>query len=366
MNNDINSLKIQDFINNPKDLILTQNITKDSWAFLTNDTFIIFTSYYNILNLIYATKSKSIIALNLNENQKIIEIKNSHNEYISQLKHIFLSKTKQDILMSVSGKNNNIKLWDINNWDCILNLKDVNQIGFFYATCFILDNNNYYIVTSNNCFNGDNEAIKIFDIKGNKIKDIDNSNENTLFIDVYYEDYDKYIITGNKGHIRSYNYNENKLYKEYVDKMEFNYVNLHTFLIIYYNDNTVKIIDSSMDGYIRIWDFHGGFLFSKINTYEKKIFSVCLWDENYLFVGCDENKMKLIHIKSKKIIMTYKNNSKYVLSIKKIKHKLYGDCLITQGFKDEQINLWINKNALELNNENNKNINYKNSNCINF
>ena len=58
--------------------------------------------------------------------------------------------------------------------------------------------------------------IKIFDLKGKKIKgikEINDSNNKTVYIKSYY-DLEKYIyyITGNNGCIKSYNYSENKLY----------------------------------------------------------------------------------------------------------------------------------------------------------
>ena len=65
------------------------------------------------------------------------------------------------------------------------------------------DNNSNYIITSNsNTFN--NENMKIFDFNGNKIKEINNSNDLTIFIDSYYNNKlsKNYILTGNNNHIK--------------------------------------------------------------------------------------------------------------------------------------------------------------------
>ena len=55
--------------------------------------------------------------------------------------------------------------------------------------------------------------MKIFDYNGNKIKEINNSNEITKFIDIFYYDNKLskiYILIVNKGYNKSYNYNKNE------------------------------------------------------------------------------------------------------------------------------------------------------------
>ena len=75
------------------------------------------------------------------------------------------------------------------------------------------DKNNNYIVTSHYHWGGQSEPIKIFDFNGVKIKEINDSKDKTLFIDTYYDKINCkiYIITGNKGFIKSYDYNDNKI-----------------------------------------------------------------------------------------------------------------------------------------------------------
>ena len=145
--------------------------------------------------------------------------------------------------MSISGWINNVKLWDGNNWECILNLTNVYKIGYLFSACFLkiknkinnssnLDilesiNNNvksnlidedYYILVSNRNHLGNGEEIKMYDLKGKEIKKIKDSNDNTCFIDTYIEkgkEYDNndnyYILTGNSCYVKSYNYKYNKL-----------------------------------------------------------------------------------------------------------------------------------------------------------
>ena len=66
----------------------------------------IFTSINDILYLIYSTMTKSIIAYDLNNNQKICEIKNAHEDYITSFRHILDKNKKRDLIISVSFARN--------------------------------------------------------------------------------------------------------------------------------------------------------------------------------------------------------------------------------------------------------------------
>ena len=71
--------------------------------------------------------------------------------------------------MSITVKYNNLKIWNINNWECILNLKNINKEGFLYSACFFNKYNEIYIICSNYNYNI-SEPIKIFDFNGKKNK----------------------------------------------------------------------------------------------------------------------------------------------------------------------------------------------------
>jgi len=73
----------------------------------------IFNSINNILFLIYINKVyNNIILYDINNKNKINEIKVAHDDYIAGFRH-YLDINKRDLLMSISSENNNIKLWDI-------------------------------------------------------------------------------------------------------------------------------------------------------------------------------------------------------------------------------------------------------------
>ena len=69
-----------------------------------------------------------------------------------------------------------------------------------------------------------------------------------------------------------------------------------------------------------------------------------MWNNEYIFIGCDDNTIKLIELKNGIIIKELKCHYNKVISIKTIIHPKYGKCLISQGVKNDCIKLWINKN----------------------
>ena len=181
------------FNSNPKLLDCFQYINFESSPFgdSFDNTFCVFESINKIIYLIYSKVLYSIIAYDV-KNQKIInEMKNAHNKGITNFRHILDSLNKRDIILSISDKDNNLKLWDIKNFECILNLKNINQTGALNSACFLKDNNNIYIITSN-CYDYSRalgyEPIKVFDLTGKKIKQINDSNLETYFIDAYYNE----------------------------------------------------------------------------------------------------------------------------------------------------------------------------------
>ena len=234
-------------------------------------------------------------------------------------------------------------MWQIKNWECLLNINNVNKVGYLDSACFLYHNNNNYIITSNSNKNGFSEPIKIYDFEGKKIKEIIHSNKKTYFIDIYY-DYNSninnnniYIITGSQNCIRTFNYNENQLYKKYYD-----YINgAHICVVVYKNNKELKLIESCDDGNIRIWDFHSANLLKKIKISAQFIFGICLWNNNYIYVGCEDKTIKLIEINKGLIVKNLSGHNDDVLSINKIILPNYGECLISQGRKNDQIKLWV-------------------------
>ena len=298
---------------------LVTELTKNAYCSNnTNNTFLIFNCSNNIFYLIYTTDNISIIS-----------------------RHIFIKSSKKDIIMSLSDIDNNLKLWEANTWECILNLENINNQGFLNSACFLNDNGNIYIASSNWNFDFV-ENIKIFDIKGKKIKEINESNNKTVYIKSYY-DHKKskyYIVTGNDGCIKSYNYSENKLYHKYDQK---NFNNSYYCFIIKYFKNVLKIIGSCFDGYIRIWDFDSGDILKIIYAEHKGLIGICTWNDNFLFCGTNDKLLKVIDLNKGIVLKKYRGLNDILCTLTKFNHPIYGECLITQGLLNDQIKLWYFK-----------------------
>ena len=308
---------------------------------LLDNTFCVIHSINNILYLIYANKNRSIVSYNLIDNKKIIEIKNAHNKDISNIRSFLDKINKRDLVLSISFYDNNLKVWNINNFECLLELKKINKIGFLYSACFLNDNNNNYIIISNFAFGGTYVgSINIFDFKGNEINEINDSCDDTYFIDTFYDKKlsKNYIITGNYNYVKSYDYSNNSLYYKYYD----NESSEHISIIINNKEEIVKLIESSQEGSVRIWNFHSGELLNKISLGINEIFGIYIWNNEYIFIGNNDNNLKIIDIKEGKIINNNMIlNSGKIISIKEIIHPKYGKCLISQDL-DDHIKLWYN------------------------
>ena len=319
-----------------------KSLINNSYSFYSfNKSFAFFKSINNILFIIYPTKINSLISYNLITNQKVNEIKNAHKEYISNIHHCLDKNYNQDLIMSVSSDDNNIKLWKFKDFSCLYNFENVNSTGYLYSSCFLNDNTNIYIMTCNCSWKGISETIKIYDIKGNKIKKINNSKDKTFYIDVYYDirSNKKYILTGNKGCVKSYNFNSNDIYKIYCD----NDNKEHDLVMIYDFDCDIQLIDSCEDGFIRMWNFHSGSFIKKIKISED-VYGICLWNK-YLLVGCEKKKIKIVDLENRVLIKDcFGGEDGVVIDMKKINFSPYGDCLVTQNKEKGEIKLWINEN----------------------
>jgi len=262
--------------------------------------------------------------------------------------------------MTIQKTQKNIKIWNFSDFSLIYEFKKIYNKGGLQAGCFLNEDQNIYILTGNYLIKGKNSSpIKLYDLNGNKIKDIEDSTESTFFLSIYYDENinKKFIIAGFTKYIKAYDYKKNKVYRTYKDvNNQFN-----RNIIINKSEEIIKLIQSSSDGYIRIWDFHKAELILEIEAcplqedkphyfWEEGAYGICLWNNEYLFVGTSE-EMKLINIKTGKIIsnIKYKRDKKFekdyetLISIKKFNHPKFGECLIAKTLCSSTIQIWSNK-----------------------
>ena len=328
-------------INKLNPIYLIEELSNNSYSdWGLDNVFTAFISTDKIPYLIYSTKEKDLIFYNL-DLKKIMNItKKFHANFITNINHFYDKEENTDIIMTVSAEDNNIKLWDLNNFRIILDIKNVNKQGNLLSACFLNYNNNKYIVVSNGDLTGKEfEPIKLYDFKGKKFLEIKNSNYNTNFITTFYEKETKnnYIITGNDGFVNSYEINENSQPNQFNEPLS---KKSHRSVVVIYSEAIKELIATSDDGSIRIWNFNTRELIKMINIGNDPLRGICVLDEKYIFIGSKDKSIKLIDIDEGKIIKSEEKHNNTVLAMKMINLDKYGNCLISQGMGNDHINLW--------------------------
>ena len=318
-----NSLSKKELLKASKNITFSSDVINNSFAgYSYEDSFIVFKSIDDITQLVYATKEKTIISYDLEKKINIASRFKAHKNFITNFKYIFDEENNKDVVISLSKKDNNIKIWNANSWEMISEIINVNKNNFLYSACFLQNDNDIFIITSN----GKNlqsyqtneifENMKLYNLKAEFIKEINDTNDSTYFIDSYYDDNLSkiFIVTGNYNYVKSYDFDNNKLYHKYFE----NNNGIHPSVIINKIGEKIKLIESCEDGNIRIWGFHSCELIRKIKTENNNLYGICLWNENYIFVGCKDQSIKLIELKNGLLIKNLKGHKGRIISFKKI------------------------------------------------
>jgi len=153
--------------------------------------------------------------------------------------------------------------------------------------------------------------------------------------------------------IKSYDFDKGKLYYKYNESDD--YESKLSIIIIISNEDIIKLIESNIGGYIKIWNFHTGILINKIQVLKSdlnesfvSLYGICLWDNELIFVGCGDKTIKLIDLEKGIVLKSLYGHNESVISIKKFFHPKYGECLISLGEENDNIKLWTNKKIKSL------------------
>ena len=325
---------------NPEEISFINNLAEDSFSNnLSINSFIVFKTINDILCLAYTNENKSIITYSLDNNKKINEIKNAHRYYIYDLRYHLDEIHHRDLVLSISLDDNNIKIWDINNLECLLNLDNIYKKKSLIAACFYRSKKQNFIITG---INNDYDPIKMINLENLKTQKLLDSKDKIYFIDFYYDKNSSknYIITSDEIYAQSFVLKEKKLYHLYYDKDDFiNYKSIN----IWKADGIIQLIEAGKRGYVRIWDFHSGKLLNKIKINKNGVSCLCLWNSEYIWAGCDDKKIRLVDLKSGKVINKLIGHGSIVSNVKKIIIPKLGECLISQGENNETIKIWGRK-----------------------
>ena len=311
-----------EFQSNPKNIKISKNIIQDSAIFgEQNFACIIFKSIDNIFYIVYGTNRKSIVFYNLLDNKKIAAIKDAHLSYANYFRHILDEKNKRDLILSQNSGVQiiNLKIWNVNTLECIFNFQE-NLLGNI-ESCFLNYQHQIYIIINE----GTSELIHVFDLEGNKVKQINNISHFLKYIECYHDlkTNKNFIIICNLDNIILYDYNADEIYHKFEEQ------NCFAFSI-FNSKEMVKLIARSIDS-ILIWNFHSKELLKKLHINNISIF--CIWSEKYIMASdYINNTIYTINLDDgkKKNIISHEDS---VVNIKKIIHPIYGECLLSQNKK---------------------------------
>ena len=304
--------------NGPQKGIITRDIVNDSLLdTLSCNSFLVYESINNNLNMVYQNKNYSIVCYNIDSSQKMVEIKFGKKQcyYSAIFNHIKDINNKFDLIIIGFIFSYIVQIWETEKWNCILSLSlsNINRFGRLGPLNFLRNQNAIFFVTSFN--SSEIKAIKVFDLYGKKIKDINNSDKNVFYLEIFKENNNNYIIIGSDFNIISYDYNKNKIFKIFHDKEEI-YNARHYCLKVINNQNKTKLLESCMDGKVRIWDYFAGDLIKKIRVNDQALFGICYFNEENIIIGSD-GTIILLNIKNNECL-TFKSVKNEITTIQSV------------------------------------------------
>ena len=308
----------------------------DNFKILTNK---------NIKNPTLKDFNISLITLKNNEEKKRLE---GHIARFKVIKYFYDEISDKKYLLS-SDRKNKIIIWDINNnyskvFENIIEYKNsINDILILFY------NKEIFIITAPL---SENEATKIINL--NSEKNFEIISESEIFDSKGFAKFslsfwhnkklnEYYIIQTGKNKIIINELQTKELYAS-INTSE-NYPNNISSLIYNKSYKDLLLIASNF-GLIIIYDLINKKIFQEIKISNAYLINVIKWNEN-IFITINANK--------KSILLIDANNNKVINSveikeifgherfIRKVRHPLYGEALISVG-NDYKIKLYINKN----------------------
>ncbi len=328
--------------NNYPHLSFYKNLTmKTNSIYQGDNNFAVFETLNKDIMLVYSANNCSMCFYDIDKDKLLKIIPQAHKNQITNFRYGRDKNNSRDLVLSISDKNKNIKVWEVSTFTCILNIENVYFDGFLFSSCFLIDENarKNYIIT----INFSTEPIKIFNLRGNIVKSIDNREYYTYIVDCYHNSFQKkyYVITGNENFIVSYNFDDGKVYNKYCDYSSESCI--HMFFEITVKDKDTFLIETDLLGYVRVWNFDSGSMIKKYLVGKNlKLRGICLWNENYIFVGSNDKKILLIDLNNGNILDNLKCNE-VACTIKKINSYKFGECLLFMGKSyNGKIKMWKN------------------------
>lgn len=343
---------------NPENLKFKQDIISTNTKGGLNDIFEVYTSIKdNKQYLISPNKNTFILELITLIDNKIQASLKGHLKKVTSIRYFLNNYNNNEYLIS-ADEGRMVIVWDITNNYSIKYSINTKYNDIIYSCLLVFINESYensnsnsnnnidgYIITSTYGISDDNEksGTKIYslDNNGEFVNYIDNTNNNSVYylLSWFNKKNNKYyIIQFSYMKIFINNLLEDELYAELTQEQKLSH---YSGFIYEIDEDKCYLYSSSKNGYINIWDLYNKKLINNININGSILCHMIQWDEKYAIVADYNGKsFKIIDIQNYNMVKDINGeHTKEVKTIKKIKHPLYGDSLLTAG-NDYTIKLW--------------------------
>jgi WD40 repeat protein len=313
------------------------NITETNSTYGSNDIFEVYISYKD--NKEYVASKNSNYNLDiflLLDNKKIKSLKGHKNDVMT-IRYFINNKNMNEYL--ISGDDDKIVfIWDItDNYKIKYKIKTNYGKNNFIFSCLLMFphfSNEDYIITSSSNYSS---ITTIYSLNnGSFIKDIPDSGDVMYLLPWYNKNNNKYyIIQFHRHFISINNLIENELYAKINEGNKW-----YEYGFIFNDkDNIDYLYSASETKNIIVWDLYKKIIFKKIEI-KCNITYIIQWNYKYIIItDRSNNSFKVIDLENNIIISNIIASEKDLKCIKKIKHPIYGEVLLTAG-DDGKIKLW--------------------------
>ena len=280
-----------------------------------------------------------------------------HQKKVTSVRYFLNNYINSEYLIS-SDEMGIVFVWDIDNSYTKLFTINTKYNDIIYSCLLVftgdgsvnenksISNSNGYIITSTFDISKENQnsATKVYSIEnGDFINYIKNTNTNSVFYLLSWinkKDKKNYIIQFCYMKILISNLlDDNDIYAELTQEQKLSHYS--GFIYEKKGEDKIFLYSSSKNGIINIWDLYKKVLVNNININGSILCHIIQWDEKYAIVADYNGKsFKIINLQTLKVENDIGNcHTKEVKSIKKIRHPILGDSLLTAG-NDNIIKLW--------------------------
>ena len=196
------------------------NLPNSNLSAIIDRTFDVFKSLKDEYVIVFAFSldyhNYSLIMVDI-EIKKVIAHKiNAHSERVFTCIHYLDEYNNRDLLITGSF-DKTIKIWNISDGFQLLYEKkpdyDFQENTYLLSECLLFNNNNLYLITSAYEMYSNGYEILYYDLYNNvqDFKYLENSKDNTNYIETYYDDKKPLIIAANLGNVKIFDFNDKKL-----------------------------------------------------------------------------------------------------------------------------------------------------------